>query len=245
MPLSAQQKKKILDHNYHRINDTLYAGEREVSNLEYRNFLASFPLSERPKYNIDSLLWLKVTHGKSANEPFTRNYHWHPAFDTYPVVNIPHHHALQYCEWLTLQYANKKKKSIWIFTLPTLEEWMLLANTDPETHLPHGLGNGQNHEGCYIINVNPEGQYASDGAYYTVGDRRKYLLDEDYYKPTKFGLYHIIGNVAEMTTVDGTQKGGSWADDPEICYTHNAQHYPTPDPRVGFRVVMKARKNAK
>jgi len=41
-----------------------------------------------------------------------------------------------------------------------------------------------------------------DGGYYTVR--------VDAYWPSRFGLFNVIGNVAEMTDVEGVQKGGCW-----------------------------------
>jgi formylglycine-generating enzyme required for sulfatase activity len=242
-PLHAQQKIKALGYTYHRINDTLYAGEWEVSNLEYKNFLATLPAAQREECKPDSLGW--AIHETLSRLPFTNHYHWHPAFESSPVVNINHAHAVRYCEWLTSLYNFKKKKNGWTFRLPTIDEWMLLADPDPQTKLPYGIGNGQNEKGCYVINVNPEGQFTSDGAMYTIGKpRRSYLLETNYfYTQSRNGLFHVIGNAAEMTTHDGVQKGGSWADDPEACYVKDVQHYSTPDARVGFRVVaVKAEK---
>jgi hypothetical protein len=120
------------------------------------------------------------------------------------------------------------------FKLPTAQEWTLLSNTNPETGLPFNLLSGKNQVGKYLENIKAyrgdSVNLGEDGGFYTVRT--------DAYAANLFGLYNVIGNAAEMTDIKDVQKGGSWLDDLKDCTTDKVQTYVTPDPRVGFRVVM-------
>ena len=48
----------------------------------------------------DTLVWIR-DFAYSYNEPMTRNYFWHPAFDDYPVVGIDWKMANAFCYWRT------------------------------------------------------------------------------------------------------------------------------------------------
>lgn len=54
--------------------------------------------------------------------------------------------------------------------------------------------------------------------------------------PNDFGLYQLIGNVAEMVQEPGVTKGGSYLDAPEAC-TIKARSTHQPAAAVGFRCV--------
>jgi formylglycine-generating enzyme required for sulfatase activity len=224
---------KFLDNKYHRINDTLYACEIEVTNIDYKNFLIYYLSGDYEKCKIDSSLW-QSKFEKSYNYPMVKYYHTHAAFNYYPVVNISYYGAVQYCEWLTNRYNRLHLKSRAKFKLPTAQEWTLLSNTNPETGLPFNLLSGKNQVGKYLENIKAyrgdSVNLGEDGGFYTVRT--------DAYAANLFGLYNVIGNAAEMTDIKDVQKGGSWLDDLKDCTTDKVQTYVTPDPRVGFRVVM-------
>ncbi len=221
----------FLDNQYQRINDTLYACDIEVAQKDYKNFLNNLLQEDYEKCKIDSSLWQsKFTF--AYNEGMVKYYHAHSVFDRYPVVNISYYGAVKYCESLTIRYNRWHTKKM-KFKLPTQQEWMQLSNTNPATKLPYNLLNGKNKDQCYLENIKAyagdSSSYAEDGGFYTVRT--------DAYWPSNFGLYNVVGNAAEMTDIEGIQKGGSWYDDLKDCFTDKVQNYTTPDPRVGFRVV--------
>src|SRR6478736_4482820 len=51
------------------------------------------------------------------------------SFGHYPVVNISHKAAIAYCQWLTDEYNNLKKRKFKkvLFRLPTINEWQIAA----------------------------------------------------------------------------------------------------------------------
>jgi len=48
----------------------------------------------------DTLCWIR-DFAYSYNEPMTRNYFWHPAYDDYPVVGVNWKMAKAFCHWRT------------------------------------------------------------------------------------------------------------------------------------------------
>ncbi len=210
----------------------------EVSNKEYKLFLNSLLNSNRrdlyEKAMYDSNGWTSK-FPKAMNEPLRMNYHWHPAYDDYPIVNITFEGAKMYCEWLSKSYQGKEKLK---FRLPNEKEWRKISSPLPGHNLPWvGLyAYESSFEKQMLANVkfkdyvNGGNDYLADGAVYTnpVATR----------KPNRIGIYNIIGNAAEMTS-DGKIKGGSWDNFVDDCTIDNEQNFQVPDPRVGFRIMYE------
>ena len=71
----------------------------------------------------DTLCWVR-DYAYSYNEPMTRNYFWHPAFDDYPVVGVNWKVANAFCYWRskiwdTYQSQRKDGVNTEVFRLPT------------------------------------------------------------------------------------------------------------------------------
>ena len=166
---------------------------------------------------------------KKKAEPLSRNYHWHPAFDNYPVVNITHEAAEEFCKWLTKPYQlNKGNKNI-RFRLPTIQEMNHLMKSRSDL-----LGSDYHEDyDCKFVgnlkykNRSDENEnYIADGALFTVKVK---AFNQN-------GLHCLIGNVSEICQ-SGEIKGGNWNSLPSEVTKDSA--YTLPDPRVGFRVVME------
>ncbi|MFT7612824.1 MAG: sulfatase activating formylglycine-generating enzyme [Parvicellaceae bacterium] len=77
-----------------------------------------------------------------------RNYHWHPAFDNYPIINIPYKGAIAFCAYVE-EYLNEQFNLKWDSTLkltvrlPTTHEWIKAAVglEDTVQPLPFGYNN--------------------------------------------------------------------------------------------------------
>ncbi|MEO1450826.1 MAG: SUMF1/EgtB/PvdO family nonheme iron enzyme, partial [Bacteroidota bacterium] len=76
-----------------------YVAPHEVSNADYRDFLEKNP--ELEGMEVDSMAWLDLA---ATNKPYVENYHRHPAFLPYPVMNVSYAQAQAYCAWLTEHY---------------------------------------------------------------------------------------------------------------------------------------------
>jgi formylglycine-generating enzyme required for sulfatase activity len=229
---------KTIEKKMKEIVGNLWASETEVTNLEYRMFLNNLKNSRNDElYNkclYDSAAWVKEFEVQFT-EPMESNYHWHPAYDEYPVVNISYDAAVEYCKWLTQQYNSQRKRKYTqvVFRLPTEEEWRLMAIPGGETdNTCFKDDNVQNEKGCYLANIKVgEGNYNGDGGFFPV--------KADSYFPNDKGFYCTMGNVAEMISKEGVAKGGSWYNSFEESKFNKIQSYDGPDPRIGFRVIME------
>lgn len=93
--------------------------------------------------------------------------------ERHPVINITHHAAMEYCRWL----SSKTGK---IYRLPTEAEWEYAARAGSQT--------------AYFFGDDPKqlGEYAW---YLDNSDARPHEVGKK--KPNPWGLYDILGNVAE------------------------------------------------
>jgi len=144
----------------------------------------------------DTLVWVRdFTY--SYNEPMTRNYFHHPAFDDYPVVGVTWPQANAFCYWRTRlweDYRTPRGEPLMdIFRLPTEHEWEYAARGGKKlAPYPWGGPYVRNSKGCILANFKPgRGNYPEDGGFYTVR--------ADAYWPNDYGLYCMAGNVAEWT----------------------------------------------
>ena len=74
----------------------------------------------------DTLTWTH-DYSYSFNDPYTKNYFWHPAFDDYPVVGVNWNQANAFSHWRTKMMNSFLKKikqpTLPDFRLPTESEW--------------------------------------------------------------------------------------------------------------------------
>lgn len=177
---------------------------------------------EKIKIYPDTMVWIR-DFAYSYNEPFTRNYFWHPAFDDYPVVGVNWHMANAFCYWRTKlwnSYRASKKGEVNSedFRLPTEYEWEYAARGGrAEAPYPWGAYYTRNAKGCLLANFKPgRGNYPEDGGLYTV--------KADAYFPNDYGLRNMAGNVAEWTITAFTENGQSFIHDlnPDIRYDAKA-----------------------
>ena len=225
----------------------------------------SFIHREKVKIYPDTLTWIR-DYAYSYNEPMTRNYFWHPAFDDYPVVGVNWKMAKAFSYWRSKLWDmhGETEENTEDFRLPTEHEWEYAARGGRETApYPWGAYYTRNAKGCLLANFKPgRGNYPEDGGLYTV--------KADGYYPNDFGLYCMAGNVAEWTETayfensysfvhdlnpdirydakeedDKTAKrkvirGGSWKDVAHFLQTHNRsfEYQDTTKCYIGFRNVL-------
>lgn len=97
-----------------------------------------------------------------------------------------------------------------------------------------------NANNCYMGNFNsPEsvapcawGQLPNSDGWWKMARTASYF-------PNGFGLYDMVGNVAEMVAENGVACGGSWNDLPEESTIHSVKTYTKPDASIGFRIFME------
>ncbi|MEO6130925.1 MAG: SUMF1/EgtB/PvdO family nonheme iron enzyme [Saprospiraceae bacterium] len=180
----------------------------------------------------DTLVWIR-DFAYSYNEPFTRNYFWHPAFDDYPVVGVNWKMAKAFGAWRTNlwnTYKGEDEPNTEEFRLPTEHEWEYAARGGHDlVPYPWGAYGLRNAKGCLLANFKPgRGNYPEDGGHYTV--------KSDAYFPNDFGLYNMSGNVAEWTETAFFENAQSFIHDenPNIKYDAKPD-----DPAVYKRKVIR------
>lgn len=182
---------KIVYHS--EIFDLKEAAKRSNAGKSPSNFIVKKDVAVYP----DSLCWIR-DFAYSYNEPMTKRYFSHPAYDNYPVVGVTWKQATAFCEWRTF-YLNsflegKKRSQESDFRLPTEAQWEYAARGGHSLSMyPWGNYYPRNKKGCLLANFKPgRGNYPEDGGFYTVR--------ADSYWPNDYGLYNMSGNVAEWTS---------------------------------------------
>jgi formylglycine-generating enzyme len=166
----------------------------------------------------DVMCWIR-DFSYSYNEPFTRNYFWHPAFDDYPVVGVNWAQANAFCNWRTQLYNRFKAENevnTEEYRLPSETEWEYAARGGKDlAPYPWGGPYVRNAKGCLLANFKPgRGNYPEDGGLYTV--------KADAYFPNDYGLYNMAGNVAEWTSSAYAENAYTHEHDLNPDYKYNA-----------------------
>lgn len=158
----------------------------------------------------DTMVWVR-DFSYSYNEPMTRNYFWHPAFDDYPVVGVAWMQANAFSAWRTKFWSDyRTQRGEMIndpFRLPTEQEWEYAARGGRKmAPYPWGGPYLRNTKGCLLANFKPgRGNYPEDGGFYTVR--------ADAYWPNDYGLYNMSGNVSEWTSTAFVENAYSFIHD--------------------------------
>lgn len=237
-------KNQLFNHRFVEIIDhKIYAEETETTNKDYRLFLRDLKKNGKDSLYAaciyDSIKWT-TQFPFAYMKPLAENYHWHPAYDNYPIVNISHKAAKEYCKWLTVEYNKLKKKEFTkvLFRLPTEKEWVIACAPLVNNNYPWYGKEAYNQDYEFLANVKFVDYRIPKGANY-IEDGGLACLIVAHYKPNRKNIYDMIGNVSEMVSTDGIQKGGSWDNYIEECGVDKSQEYQDIDPRVGFRVFME------
>ena len=207
------------------ISEGVYVRRYETSNYEYNQFLKSIKLDNKALWEsckIDSTGW---TVSPLNSKVLEGQYHWHPAYDNYPVLNVSYAAANEYCKWLIKKYKHRKKDEKVKFRLPTEKEFMYLI----ETVVVKSNANNRKYFGELKTDIISEANvYACETSSYTE-------VVFKYIQNTQ-GFCSIIGNVSEFTS-EGKILGGSW--NSLSGETNKIDSNTLANPSVGFRVVME------
>ena len=241
-----------IENSFKKVSEKVYIAETETTNEQYNDFLNQLLADKNydllmqvksEKTNWRSLLPSKYNTLTDAEIYANAN----PNNGNCPVQNLPYIGAVEYCKFLTDLYNNntwkKKKFKRVTFRLPTEAEWKNAAHggNNPSWDYPWGY-EPRTPKGCFLSNYDCNNENCTeckisqksaskDGGFFPV--------QADAYYPNAFGLYGIVGNVAEMVQEQGIAKGGSWQDEPSQCTILAQKKYTTPSPAIGFRVLME------
>ena len=167
----------------------------------------------------DTLTWTH-DYSYSFNDPTTKNYFWHPAFDDYPIVGINWKQATAFAHWRTSMMNSFlreiKQPTLPDFRLPTESEWEYASRGGLDASpYPWGGPYTRNLEGCFLANFKPlRGNYIADGGLKAIKTAS--------YNPNGYGLYDMAGNVAEWTSNAYDESGFSYSHDMNMDYHYNA-----------------------
>ncbi len=263
-----------------KISDNFYADRREVSNMDYREYLYWMVRifgKDSQKY-IDAIPDIGVWDESDLPnaEYLKNNYLFDYHFDDFPVVGVSWEQALEYLKWrsdrvyemiliesgmimknlnqnsesyFTIQkykngeYLNYKPKELHpfaYFSLPSEEEWEVLANAENDLKTyPYGIKKDknklENKKGCKFFNTLCKRKLES----IKQKSKKPITVDGTRFKSNHFHLYNTIGNVCEMTNEKGLAKGGSWMHDLKECTIVNSFTYESPSSWLGFRAVCR------
>jgi len=186
-------------------------GERDRS-----EFLKEIELKIYP----DTLTW-DHDYTYSFNDPYTRNYFWHPAFDDYPVVGVNWKQANAFANWRTKMMNSFLRRNnqpvLPKFRLPTETEWEYAARGGLDASpYPWGGPYTRNLQGCFLANFKPlRGNYTADGGIKAIKTMS--------YNPNGYGLYDMAGNIAEWTSNAYDESAFSYAHDMNMDYHYDAK----------------------
>jgi formylglycine-generating enzyme required for sulfatase activity len=164
-----------------------YLAPFEVTNGEFRMFLSdSLGYANDDVWTKDGLRWKREnrSHVTSLLTPSDGDYNRFGK-DSQPVVWVNWFEANAYCRWLTEKVGGKR----WLFSLPNDAEWEKAARGPDGFDYALGMSISDNEAGLYNWRKNP-------GAPVTVVDCD---ASRSMYRPNRYGLYHITGNVNEWS----------------------------------------------
>ncbi|HKJ42525.1 MAG TPA: SUMF1/EgtB/PvdO family nonheme iron enzyme [Sunxiuqinia sp.] len=228
-----QAAKSSSQYNYetNSYNGTIINSEGQEVPIENRS---SFIVKESVPVYPDTLCWIRdFTY--SYNEPLTKNYFSHVAFDDYPVVGVTWHQAKAFCNWRTKLMNDYQAKlavpEVMDYRLPTEAEWEYAARGGHERTLySWGSYYTRNLPGCFRANFKPRrGNYVAD-SHSDVTTMKVGSFDPNDYK-----LYDMAGNVAEWTSSAFNESAYENVNDFNPSYEYNTK--PDDSPTMKRKVV--------
>ncbi|NOQ70717.1 MAG: SUMF1/EgtB/PvdO family nonheme iron enzyme [Crocinitomix sp.] len=248
--LHSSSKKEIVPPGTVKFNEGLYVDMTELSNfnwLEYMSWMKINYGKTSKQYAAalpDTLIWRKT------NIVFEEWYLRHPSYHNHPVVGVSYEQAIAYCAWRsdrvnemlfaknnTIEYHFYKEDAtfckipkICTYRLPTEKEWESFAIAP----FSKKVLRKQKDDRIYNTVFKPTEIEHND-------DDSEIIAPVISYWPNSFGMYNLIGNVAEMTAEKGKSKGGSWSHTLESSSVDSSVAYTTPTNWLGFRCVCEVK----
>jgi gliding motility-associated lipoprotein GldK len=208
----ATQKKYALHRN--NLNTDVKQDEEKVITLSLdTSFISargrivtkqiSRPLKEYKDYYTTSIVniypdtncWKSDFEGEK-NDMYLSMYFSSPAYLNYPVVGVSWEQANAFCYWRTRHHRTQSRCDIAAYRLPTEAEWEYASkggNPSKTKQYPWIDKELTNKKGQFISNFKPRrGDFTAD----------KYLITSPVgsFLPNEFGIYDLMGNVAEWTS---------------------------------------------
>ena len=196
---------------------------------------SSFIMHETTPIYPDTLVWMR-DYTFAFNEPLTKEYFSHIAYDDYPVVGVTWAQAKAFCQWRTKQMNSfqemVKNPGVMDYRLPSEVEWEYAARGGHQMTLyPWGSYYTRNEQGSFVGNFKPmRGNYVSDSRTNVT------TMKVANYIPNSYGLYDMAGNVAEWTSNAYDESAYQIISDFSPDFQYNAK---TDDPPAMKRKVIR------
>ncbi|MNK18588.1 Formylglycine-generating sulfatase enzyme [compost metagenome] len=230
--------------------------KEEVSNISYHEYLSDLKKNNRMEaYQLalpDTTKW--NSHAFSLQK-YVQYYFSHPAYRSYPMVNVSKEQAEKYCEWLTQVWRTNTGNESIVFRLPTRTEFLRAANGSSIVR-PYSWNSPylRKADGTFQCNFLAIGAGSISRDTVTgkliVADRPMDYLDlsgSDFadltapvrsFWPNEFGIYNLNGNVSEMISEGSVAVGGDWNSPGYDIRNQSTKKFTEASPTVGFRPVM-------
>lgn len=233
-----------------KINHKLYVDQTEVTNfnwIEYLGWIEQKDGKNSLTYQNalpDTTVWkTKLKH----NEPYVKYYFRHSAYRDYPIIGISYEQVVNFCKWRTdrvkeLYNIQRKKntKSVYPvnfkYRLPTKKEWELIASAPYSEKTQKKIDH--KYKGQPLTNLK-RGRNDGMGVAGSLNNNADVTAPVFSYWPNNYGIYNLIGNVAEMIDEKGIAKGGSWLHQQEEVTIEKDFTYKQGNSWVGFRCVVE------
>jgi len=240
-----------------------YMSRYEVSNLDYREFLYSLESQGRKEdlaiSKLDTANWIHE-FPKGFMKPLAEQYHKHPAYNKYPVVNVSLEGAQLYCQWLSEIWNEKLAEEPYQlnFMIPKREQWLAAANGGREDAVYGWEGKSLRDEDgklkCNFKNLGAEHIYydrlnKAYGVKTDIGVKSK-IKNDVFFEDNAFitsptesyeagisDIFNLNGNAAEWVT-EGLACGGSWNSTGYDVRNQSVIKVDHSSCLVGFRPVM-------
>lgn len=174
------------------------------------------------------------------------NYFNHPVFNSYPVVGVSYEQAQAYCHWRTKmllsgwdEFPKRLKKEKlhpypFEYRLPTPNEWEIAAQAGLSKKAKQWIKKKSYAQEDFFHFQKEAPSPINESPF---ADRQEFPTPVRSYLPDENGAFHIWGNVAEITSVEGIAKGGSWLNKHTEIGLETEIHYEQPAAWLGFRCV--------
>jgi formylglycine-generating enzyme required for sulfatase activity len=233
---------------------SFFIAKQEVTNLQYRTFLYALKAKgDTASYRLAMVDSTKWRNRNAYNEPYVDYYFSHPAYASYPVVNVPYAGAVLYCKWLTEKYLATGGTIKNEFRLPFRAEWIMAARGGSAlAEYSWGGPYLRGEKGKYLCNFKnlgaesihynaEKGTYEvipTSGGVGSISDGADVTAPVSSYTANAFGLFNMCGNAAELVQEKGIAVGGSWNSPGYDVRVESVMNVDGPSPSVGFRPVV-------
>lgn len=164
----------------------------------------------------------------AKSEQYVKNYFNTKAYDNFPVVGVTWEAADAYCAWRTDRYLADGKCDLTGFEgyrLPTEAEWEFAARNG-RSDLDYSWYSDKTHTSDGLAHANIRSSQ----------DLKDLVSPVATFLPNRFGLYDMVGNVAEWTSTSYTESIDRMTDEVNPDFSYRAV---LADPAVLKRKVVK------